>query len=322
MNNLKLDINQQNPNQMKKTIVIMQFVLTLNAFSQTIHPIVLEPTGLSTNGYSIEFLEGGSNAFLKYKSPNIHSAEPSNLPVLERLSYSKILMSGIKSLLFEYKNYSGKFLTGYSIFALGNYSIYTDQLLEYANKLFLPDQNLLKKVYDWILPDYQIAFNSLTIDEQQIIADKLLTCEKYIECKTKSNGQEEFDNWLKVNTFEVDEKIIGFLNRRLDKNQWTLTDCRYWINRLKSDFLPLLKNKNDISSHYQVTDCISPDLYIATNHKGEYWLLNSDFTLVDSNKYVWIQKQSDTLLYGYKSYNTDNYEELNLINFPYHEFPK
>ena len=74
----------------------------------------------------------------------------------------------------------------------------------------------------------------------------------------------------------------------------------------------MLKNKNDISSHYQVTDCISPDLYIATNHKGEYWLVNSDFNLVGPNNYVWIQKQSDTLLYGYKSYNTDDYEELNL----------
>jgi len=123
----------------------------------------------------------------------------------------------------------------------------------------------------------------------------------------EKKNQAEFDQWIKKKEYTIDEKTIGFLNRRVDKKQWTIADCKMWISRIKKDFLPLVKNPEMLSSHYQITELINDNLFIAVNHKGEYGLIDKDYTIKEPFRYTYIRRENDFEYHAYP-------------NFSYHEF--
>lgn len=301
---------------MKKIIYLIQIVYCLNFFAQKNNDIIfLNPKGFRTNTGHTNYLLGQSVPYIIYNTPNIDIEEPKELPVLPELSYQKLALSGINSLLFEYKNYSGILdYTSYAVFALGNYNIMTDKLLEYANNIFFPNQELLKKSYAWLLPYYLKTFRSLTIEEQHILIEKIEICEKYLIWLNKKNQDISLEEFFKQYHLPIDKKAIGFLKRRVDKNQWKISDCEYWINTLKQDFLPLVKNVHEPSSHYQITDSLSLHLFLGTDHKGDYYILNSTFTILDTAKLI--LKQNDDLLCVYRSSDSMSFWKLNINHHP------
>ena len=258
-------------------IFLVSFTITRNPEPEKIK---LEPMGFSIHGFTTYYLSGGADAYLEYKEPAISIKEPTHLPKLKDYTYSELLLSFIQSLLFEYKNYKGsENLSAYSFFGLGNFRIINDELLKYANNKILNNQKTLQVIYDWMLPYYQTTFNSITVEEQQVMVRNLEIGEQYVVLVLEKKNQAAFDQWIKKNEYTIDEKTIGFLNRRIDKKQWTIADCKMWISRIKKYFLPIVKNPEMLSSHYQITEVINDNLFIAVNHKGEYVLIYKDFKI-------------------------------------------
>jgi len=141
---------------MRKNYLALPFILTIAIFSDGFSvmknpkpgSIKLEPTGFSIEGFTHYCLLGGVGAYLEYREPDLNIQEPKHLPKLNGFTYSELLLSFIKSLLFEYKNYNGSDgLSAYTLFGLGNYRIINDELLAYANKKVLNNQALLKNIY-------------------------------------------------------------------------------------------------------------------------------------------------------------------------------
>jgi hypothetical protein len=298
------------------TSLIILSAIILMSFSNIDEPkpgnIQIKPVGFSTNGFRTYCLLGMANAYLEYEEPGLNIKEPTHLPKLEGITYSEILLSGIKSLLFEYKNYEGeKGMSAYSLFALGNYNVINDQLLDYANKKVLNNQKMLQLIYNWLLPYYKKGFNSITVEEQMVMMNNLKICEQYVNMVLEKRDNKSFNLWIKSNKYTVDEKTIGFLKRRVSKKQWTIADCKKWITRLKTDFTPLVKNKNKAASHYQITDTINNNLFIAVNHKGEYGLIDNYFNVKEDFRYTYINRKNDL---EYHAYTELSYYEFDILS--------
>jgi hypothetical protein len=250
-------------------------------------------------------LEGGSSYSQVFQDPDIKVVEPVDLPKIDNVDYKDLLVGGIKSLLFEYKNYKGTELLYYSIFGQGNYcdDCKKESLLSYMNKTLFPNQELLSQTYNWLKPYYQNAFNSITVEEQKALLQKLDIAEMYINTVQAKQDTLAFTTWLVTNKIEQNyelEKVTGFLNRRIMKKQWTIDDCRFWINRLKLDFLPLLKSDADPISHIQITDTINANLFIAINHLGAYGIYDNKFMPLVEPKFSFFQKAEDnSTVFGY-----------------------
>jgi hypothetical protein len=296
-----------------KSILILTLLLPIFAFSQqaTYSEIKIKPLGFSPEG---DFLLGGSNPYIKYDISSLKS-EATDLPKQDEIPYNNLLTSGIKSLLFEYKNYSGQSnLTAYSVFSLGNYNILTPKLLDYANQLFFPNQVLLKKLYNWIKPYYISAFSTITIEEQQTLMDKIKICEKYIEFVLVQKNEGKYNLWLKDNGFNNDEKAVSFLQRRIDKKQWSVKDCVFWISQIKADFTPYLKNAQGIASHYEITDSINSNYSIAVNHLGKYAILDKKFQIILEPDFVYIKKRNSEAIEAFRTYDKNDFIKCNIDN--------
>jgi hypothetical protein len=223
-----------------------------------------------------------------------------------------LLISFIQSLLFEYKNYQGsENLSGYSFFGLGNFRIINDELLEYANKKILNNQKILQGIYDWMLPYYQTTFNSITVEEQQVMIRNLEIGEQYVHLVLEKKNQKAFDQWIEKKEYTLDEKTIGFLKRRVDKKQWTVADCKYWISLIKKDFLPIAKNPENLSSHYQIIEEINDNLFIAVNHKGEYGLIDKNYMIIEPFRFTYIRREND---FEYHAYPNFSYHEFDILS--------
>jgi hypothetical protein len=304
---------------MRKNYLVLPVILTITivclGFSVIKNPkpgsIKIEPIGFSIDGFTHYCLLGGVGAYLEYREPDLNIQEPKNLPKLKDFTYSELLMSCIKSLLFEYKNYQGsEGLSAYSFFGLGNYRIINDELLAYANKKVLNNQTLLKSIYDWMLPYYQTTFNSITVEEQQVMFNNLNICEHYVGMVLEKKDQKGFDKWIKGKGFIMDEKTIGFLKRRISKKQWTIADCKKWIHQIKTDFTPLLKDPGNAMSHFQITDTINNDLFIAVNHKGEYGLVDAKYRVREPFRHVYIRKEKDGQCNAYYDFSNETFTVL------------
>ena len=270
------------------------------------------PIGFSIQGFTTYYLSGGLDAYLEYKEPDIRIKEPAHLPKLKDFSYSELLMSFIQSLLFEYKNYHGsENLSAYSFFGLGNFRIFNDDLLAYANKKILNNQKALEDIYNWMLPYYQTTFNSITVEEQQVMVRNLEVGEQYVNLVMEQKNQDAFDQWIQQKEYNVDEKIIGFLKRRIDKKQWAIADCKKWISRIKTDFLPLVKNAENPGSHYQITEEINDNLFIAINHKGDFGLIDKNFNVKEPFRYKFIRKENETVMHAYPDFS---YREFDILS--------
>jgi hypothetical protein len=215
---------------------------------------------------------------------NIHfeeRIEVPDLPQKELFNYSDLLMSGIKSLLLEGKNYPHyeSAIVPYGVFALGNYSKYygNEQLLRCANELFLPDQGLLQKLYNWILPFYRTAFQKLSYTEQRKLLSRIDLCEAYLQYVVDFGRPDLYQQWLDGHEWDDDEKARGFLQRRLDKGQWTRKDCQYWLQALRRDFEPLLKNPHIPASHYLLMEQVAEDVQIVVDGMGRYYLTDLQY---------------------------------------------
>ena len=269
-----------------------------------VHPYLI-PEGFSEIGFTTYYLVGESSPYLMYKDPSIDIIVPEDMPHRKKLPYDEILYSSLTSLLLEYKNYKGmKELAAYSIFTLGNYQVISNKMLALINRIILPDQALLKRIYDWARPYYVKVFSSLTYEEQEVLKTQLLTAEKYVSYVLKEKNESKYENWKILNGIEEDVKIAGFLKRRVNKKQWRVEDCAYWVNALKKDILPLMKNKNLPASHYQVLKILNAGLMIVMDHAGTYYILDEHYKKITHDPYVFIVLEADRTI---RAYHTARY---------------
>lgn len=266
----------------------------------------LKPIGfISSNHLMLGFI--GTDNTIEYETPSIKIAKsPDVLPSLG-INYDELLMSGIKSLLFEYKNYrGGDHLSSYSVFANGNYSVIDEKLLGIANKYLFRNRTLLNQLYKWALPSYREAFQLLTYEEQHMQQKNLEVAEKFIELVLKQKNRKAFNAWLRKKGVEEDEKITGFLKRRILKKQWTIDDCTYWLARIKKDIMPLMKDPGKGSSHYQNIEKINEKLYMAVDGKGYYFMVNEKYKPLTYG-YAYIIQQGDSLIAMRSDSDDDSY---------------
>jgi hypothetical protein len=288
-------------------------VFSLNVFpADTTIRVIFKPTGFRPSN---QLLEGSySQEGLLYENPCVNVKSPSAEISRINLEWKNLLISGISSLLFEHKNYpNDRQISSYSIFANGNYSEINEATLSTLNSVVLGNQFLLKKIYYWITPYYKNAFSLLTVEEQQMIWNDLCVAEIYINYAVEKKQYNQYRALLISNHLKEDEKITGFLKRRINKKQWTINDCKYWISRIKKDVESLQKNSAQKSSHYQVTDKVSKDLFVVTNWKGDFTLVNNKFKPLIKETYKLILRRGDSL-YAYRSAENNDFR-IYKINF-------
>ncbi len=175
----------------------------------------ISPEGISENN-----LFGSLSGHIKYKQLDFKVKVPKYFPNKKNIPYDKLLMSGLNSLLLEYKNYFGEMAsTAYLIFASGNYNIFTEEMLTYINKKVFTNHSLMEKIYEWAKPFYINVFNELTYNEQNLLSNKILIAENYIQYVLMEKDSIKFNNWISQNNIQPDDKIIGFLKRRIDKKK-------------------------------------------------------------------------------------------------------
>lgn len=287
-------------------LLVIMLVFSVNVFSaDTTSRVIFKPTGFrSTN----QLLEGSySQEGLLYETPCKSIISPSSRISSVHIDWKSLLNSGISSLLFEHKNYpNDSQISSYSIFANGNYCVMNDETLTTLNSLVLGNQFMLKQIYRWALPYYKNAFGLLTFEEQQMIWNDLCVAELYINYAVEKKQYKQYSALLNTNHLKEDEKIIGFLKRRIYKKQWKITDCKYWISRIKNDVKSLQKNSAQRSSHYQVTEKVSNDLFIVTNWKGDFTLVNNKFKPIIQETYKLILRKGNSL-YAYRSAENNNF---------------
>ena len=306
-------------------LLVITFAFTVNVFSaDTTSRVVFKPTGFRPTN---QLLEGSySQEGLLYETPCKSIISPSSRISSINLDWKRLLNSGVSSLLFEHKNYpNDRQISSYSIFANGNYSIMNEGTLNTLNSVVLGNQFLLKQIYYWITPYYKNTFSLLTVEEQQMIRNDLCVAELYINYVLEKKQYNQYRALLISNHLKEDEKITGFLKRRINKKQWTINDCKYWISRIKKDVESLQKNSVQKSSHYQVTDKVSKDLFVVTNWKGDFTLVNNKFKPLIKETYKLILRRGDSL-YAYRSAENNDFR-IYKINFSAkenstHFFPK
>ena len=213
-----------------------------------------------------------------------------------------------------FRSSKGESLSGYSVFAAGNYSVYNEAILYFANHFLFPDHERMMKLYNWALPYYKSAFATLSVEEQMVQWNNLKVAEFYVNTVLEHEDYLGFADSLRKNKLIVDEKIIGFLQRRYFKEQWSLDECAFWIEKLKEDIKPLLKNPKLLSSHYQVIRPLGKNALIAVNHLGEYYILNKQYRPILKEKFCWIDIQEETID-CYRSESTSDIYEYPLSEF-------
>jgi hypothetical protein len=306
---------------MKNNLVVFVFLITVSSlFSQAISPDVFK---ISPNRFSIYKLPNGSISYcllgigdyVEYKRPFFDVNVPEALPEKNAISYAELLFSSIHSLLYEYKNYDGQFnLTAYSIFALGNYQELKNESLKVLNETIFPNKKYLEMIYQWVNPYIVKTFNSLTYKEQKRLLVILNMAERYVLNVMKEKNTTKYNQWLKANGYEYDDKLVGFLQRRIDKKQWKIEDCQYWLNLIKNKFTPLLKDKNQLKSHYQVTDIINDKYMIACDHIAYYYILDKQYNKVFKDKFRLIQFNGPDELLAYPEIDYDKFQKFNINN--------
>jgi hypothetical protein len=306
---------------MKNNLVVFVFLITVSSlFSQAISPDVFK---ISPNRFSIYKLPNGSISYcllgigdyVEYKRPFFDVNVPEALPEKNAISYAELLFSSIHSLLYEYKNYDGQFnLTAYSIFALGNYQGLKNESLNVLNETIFPNKKYLEMIYQWVNPYIVKTFNSLTYKEQKRLLVILSMAERYVLNVMKEKNTTKYNQWLKANGYEYDDKLVGFLQRRIDKKQWKIEDCQYWLNLIKNKFTPLLKDKNQLKSHYQVTDIINDKYMIACDHIAYYYILDKQYNKVFKDKFRLIQFNGPDELLAYPEIDYDKFQKFNINN--------
>ena len=167
-------------------------------------------------------------------------------------------------------------------------------------------------IYQWAKPYLVKTFNSLTYKEQKRLLVKLSMAERYVLNVMKEKNTAKYNQWLKANGYEHENKLVGFLNRRIDKKQWKIEDCEYWINVLKTQFIPLLKDKNQLKSHYQVTDIINDKYMIACDHIAYYYILDKQYNKVFKDKFRLIQFNGPEELLAYPEMDYDKIQKFNI----------
>jgi hypothetical protein len=304
---------------MKKNLVVFLFLINISSvFSQSLHTDIfqIKPKRFSiyeTPNGEIGYCLSGSGPYVMYDKPVFEVNIPEILPEKEQIPYVDLLFSGIYSLLYEYKNYDGLFpKTSLSVFALGNYRDLSNEVLEILNKSILPNRSYLETIYQWVKPYYIKTFNSLTYKEQKTLLIKLNMAERYVLNVLKEKNEKKYEDWLLKNEYEPDEKLVGFLQRRIDKKQWKIADCDYWINELKVQFTPLLKNKDFLNSHYQVTDVINDKYMIACNHAARYYIMDKKYNKLYEDEFLFIQLVEGDTLMAYPEINYKKFQKFTI----------
>jgi len=306
---------------MKSIFLLSGFLMLLNqgySQSDSCQNPLLCPQGI-TRGKS---LEGAFGPYLEYRQPDYQISIPRELGYQNNLPYHDLLQSGLNSLLLEYKNYHGDVTaSSYLIFSYGNYHPFKKEILDFLNQNVFGNRKILLTIFDWINPYYQRVFQELTVEEQKILYSKSKQAEQYVQLVMKEKNYEKFEQWLLENDEKKDEKLVGFFERRVQKKQWTLADCEFWVKKVKDSF-PKMKDEKLVSSHYQVIQNIENGIQIVTNHLGYYFITADQQNQVLTKEQNFIQYQPfdrSFLIFERMNhrYSTKCYlDENNVLEFP------
>ncbi len=266
------------------SFIVFQLLYNFSYAGDSTNEYKLVPNGITSKVLEGQFSSGNTVTYLNpihsIKNPDIQN---------KSIPFVSILTSGIQSLLFEYKNYAGeKNIGAYTIFSTGNYNFYNKKILDYANHTLFKNHYLMVCLYRWAFPHYKIAFNTLTIEEQQILWNHLIIADKYLSLVIENKNPGNFNKWLIENKLDPDNKILGFIKRRYDKKQWSNRECRFWIEKIKEDIKTLMKNPDQSASHYQIIQHVSDSISIAVNHAGKFLFLNGDNHPITGRTYLYM----------------------------------
>ena len=81
---------------------------------------------------------------------------------------------------------------------------------------------------------------------------------------------------------------------------------------MKNQFTPLLKNKNQLKSHFQVTDIINDKYMIACDHIAYYYILDKQYNKVFKDKFRLIQLIGPDELIAYPQINYDKFQKFSI----------
>ena len=243
--------------------------------------------GSSDEDNGTYYLSGGTSPYMIFNYVDMKKEPSPDLPVYKELNYEKILNGGLNSFLFENKYYGD--LSYYSLFGWGNFSVMGAEVLELANKVFFPNRTLLNSVYNFFAPEYKKAFTKLTVPEQSLYLSKLDLAEKFVKIVLQEKNRDKYEAWLKKNNLKHDRYITEFMERRIKKGQWKIADCFYWIEKVRKDFAPLLKNSKVKANYFYIQQFEADSLFLLMDERCNLFFADNKFNRCDDNNYQEIE---------------------------------
>jgi hypothetical protein len=272
---------------MRNTFLIVCFTITLcYPFAQknVLDDFVVKPTQCSK--YTMIGMVG---PYVEYTTPKLEKEVPVEFNKLKDIDFNLSLNLGIESLLLNYKQYSRDQPKYYYILQGFAY------LMKESIEDYIKDKDMLNKMYDWYVPEAKKTFKLLTYEEQLYHINKILLCEAYINLVKIKNDEASYEKFLASKNMYEDRWIQGFINRRINNEQWTIEDCLFWVNKIKKDFMPLIKNPRQRKNHYNVYDTIGK-YYLALKANGKTVLLDKNYQLLTDKEVYATEKINDSLL--------------------------
>jgi hypothetical protein len=158
----------------------------------------------------------------------------------------------------------------------------------------------------------------MTYEEQAHYLDEIDFVESYVQFVLIQKNENAYQNWLMKNKKKDDFRLCGFLNRRVKKGQWKIQDCKYWIDRVRKDFSPLLKNKTQGLNHYQIVEALNENCMMAMNHEGYFTVIQEDATDLTFEKYTHMKKIDEHRVVAGVEFSLKYRDTLDLRDIPLH----
>jgi hypothetical protein len=289
-----------------RTLIIYILVFScsgLTAQFNNFNSLNIVPSGNSSehsyygNGsYSRSKYLSGKSGYLTYDSIKVSKSIPVELENITKLDLNMALNQGFDNLLFKYKQYEEENPRYYYIV-----SDFSNAMKLSVNDI-LADPKLLNSIYNWFLPEIKKGFKLLTAKEQMYHMNKLYLGEAYLKFVIIKKDVAAYEKELLKKGFERDSYVEGFIDRRIDKQQWSVKDCQYWLKTIKKEFEPLLKDPKNAFNNYYIYKEIG-NVMLGIKSDGKIALLNDNFKEYSAQPFYYIETVNDSILKAFTSKN-------------------